>query len=301
VSLPTGPRELAARRVARGLLGADEGVTVLRGGAAPVLRLPGHGVLRAVPAGPGVEAAARRVAAAATTLAGAGAPVVAPRSEPVLAEGLVVTLWEDADDGGAPDELGAAVGEALRRLHLVGDALLRRGAVDLPAFDPAGVLERHLAAAGDALDATSADELRGRLRGLLPLPADRWTVLHTDAHAGNACLDPGGRVTFVDLDGLALGPAVYDLAALEVTERRLVGHVGRFAAAVEAYTRAGTDGEPTDGVRGLDDDALRRCVAVRELLSIAWVAGVGRAGPAEARRRLSDIRGGRPTRWGRVL
>jgi hypothetical protein len=301
VSRPTGGPELAARRVARRLLGSDEGVIVLRGGAAPVLRLSGRGVLRAVPAEPGVEAAARRVATAATTLAGVGAPLVAPLSGPVVAEGLVVTLWEDADDGGAPDELGPALGQALRRLHDVGDALLRRGAVDLPEFDPADVLERHLTAAGDGLDVASAGELRARLRALLPLPAGRRTVLHTDAHAGNACLDQGGRVTFVDLDGLALGPGVYDLAALEVTERRLVGDVGRFQAAVEAYTQADADRALADVVPGLDDAALRRCVAVRELLSIAWVAGVGQAGPAEARRRLADVRAGRPARWGRVL
>ena len=60
-----------------------------------------------------------------------------------------------------------------------------------------------------------AERLAGALQGP---PA----LLHTDAHAGNFRV-AAGQAVLVDLEQIAVGPALYDLAALEVTERRFRG------------------------------------------------------------------------------
>ncbi len=295
--------EAAARRAAARLVGAVDGAVLLRGGPAPVLRVPGHGILRTSPAGPDGLAAAARVAAAATSLAAAGAPVVVPRSAPIAAEGLVAVLWEEVADDGPRDRLAAGLGVALGRLHLAGADLLHRGAVDLPDWDPAASLESRLAALDDGRPPPWADELRHLLAAVTPLRGTDRTVLHTDAHAGNACLSRDGDVTLIDLDGLSVGPALYDLAPFAVTERRLGARTDRFAAVRAAYDRetARRGRAPLSGTPPDRDAELEQSIAVREILAVAWVAGRGEEGRREAERRLADVRGGRPGRWRPVV
>jgi hypothetical protein len=97
-------------------------------------------------------------------------------------------------------------------------------------------------------------------------------LLHTDAHRGNFRI-AGGEAWLVDLEQVAVGPAGYDLAALEVTERRFRGDATVFHAFRTAYAR--------------DTGCLAPCVAVREALAVGFVLGLGHV--EVARERLAQL------------
>ena len=127
-----------------------------------------------------------------------------------------------------------------------------------------------------AIDARVAD-----LGAVYAAVRDR-TVLHTDAHAGNVRIGADGEATLVDVAALATGPGLYDLAAVEVTERRFHGDRAAFRALATAY---GADP---------DEPRLRALCALRETLAVAFAA---RTDPAVAARRLDDAVAGNDRRW----
>jgi hypothetical protein len=236
---------------ARQALGIDGPLELLRasdGGA--VYRSPA-GIVRIAPSG-------AELVELAYDLAAAGAPIAVPVAGPVTLSGAVVSLWQDAPDDGSRDP--AAMGRALAGFHAAGAGFLDRA----PRWDPLAWLDaRGVAGPIRERAARFADALEGP-----PV------LLHTDAHAGNFRV-AGGRAVLVDLDQLAVGPALYDLVALEVTERRFRGDREIFRAFA---TAAGADP---------DDPRLPPLIALREALAVGFVAAIGR--PDVAAERLAQL------------
>jgi aminoglycoside phosphotransferase (APT) family kinase protein len=248
--------------VARRALGIAGPLELLRASGGAVYRAA-EGIVRVAVGG----AEQVRVAAA---LHAAGAPVPALLAAPVAWDGKVVTLWEDVpDDAGAEPAL---LGAALARFHAVGGALLAAHAISVPPWEPLGWLDRWLARA--TVDAGLRRELETRAAALAPALEGDTTLLHTDAHRGNFRAR-GDRAVLVDLESLAIGPALYDLVPMEVTERRFRG--------AGEYWRAFAIGAGADP----DDPRLAPLVALREVLAVGFVLGLGHREVARAR--LADL------------
>ena len=210
--------------------------------------------------------------------------------DPVERDGALVVAYPRVTPG--LDDIAdlAPAGASLAAHHAQGRLLLREGAVDLPAFDPLRLAERWLERAPGVLDAAARSALLGAVD-------ERWApvdgepaVLHADAHPANWFADEAGPWLMIDPEYLSIGPAVYDLAPLEVVERRLGSGASRFGSFRAGYEEAAGP---------VDDPALEAAIGVRELLSVAWLAA--RAGDAETaarvRARLDDALAGRPGSW----
>lgn len=232
--------------IAREALGLAGPLVLLRASGGAVYRSPA-GIVR-------VGREGRELVELAYDLAAAGAPIAAPIEGPVEVDGWVVSLWEEAPADGSRDPV--AMGRALAEFHRAGAGLVGRA----PAWDPLA----WLAARGvDGGIRQRTERLVGALQG----PP---TLLHTDAHAGNFRV-AGGRAVLVDLEQVAVGPALYDLAALEVTERRFRGDREIFRAFATAF---GADP---------DDPGLPPLIALREVLAVGFVASLGRLDVAAER------------------
>jgi antitoxin (DNA-binding transcriptional repressor) of toxin-antitoxin stability system len=256
---------------------------VLRAGDHITVALDADHVARVIPAPTDDD---RRALAAALLL-----PRLVQRlDDPVERDGALVVAYPRVAPGldGIADL--APTGASLSAHHAQGRLLLREGAVDLPAFDPLRLAERWLERAPDVLDAAARSALLGAVDERWALVDGEPAVLHADAHPANWFADDAGPWLMIDPEYLAIGPAVYDLAPLEVVERRLGAGPSRFAS-----FRAGYEA-PAGPV---DDAALAAAIGARELLSVAWLAA--RAADARTadrvRARLDDALAGRPGRW----
>ena len=191
-------------------------------------------------------------------LAAAGAPIAAPVAGPVAHAGWVVSVWTDAPDDGSRDPV--AMGRALAAFQAAGAPFVTRA----PRWDPLAWLDAR----------GVVGPIRERAAGLAGALDGPPVLLHTDAHAGNFRV-ADGRAVLVDLEQMAVGPALYDLAALEVTERRFRGDRDIFRAFATAF---GADP---------DDPRLPPLIALREALAVGFVAGIGR--PDVAADRLAQL------------
>jgi Phosphotransferase enzyme family len=243
------PDEAAARK-AFDLHGA---LSVLRAapGGSVTYRAVGVGIVR-------VDRTASALVARARLLSARGAPVVEPLAGPVLINDRIVSLWRDAANDPEPDF--AAMGRALRGLHDIGGRLVDDGELAVDAFDPAAWLEQRLAGARDA---DLCSKLRRRVSAAAAALTGAATLLHTDAHAANFRVHHH-QALLVDLEGLSTGPALYDLAAMEVTQRRFRRDRASFVAFAHGY---GADP---------DQPGLAAMIELREALAVGFVAGLGR-------------------------
>jgi Ser/Thr protein kinase RdoA (MazF antagonist) len=261
---------------------------LVRLGERAVFRLCGGDVIARVERSADRWEEADREVRAARWLAGQSFPVTRPLpgKQPVLAEDLVVTLWEAVQgEWTVPRELA----RLLRTLH----RLIPPPSLGLPDLDPFHrVAERIDTAPG--LDTTQRALLRAHHRDLVA----RWPtvtpvlgthVIHGDAHIGNVLATDHGVVLF-DLGGICWGPPEWDLT-LTALYRDLGWHTdAEYAAFCDAY---GFDVTAWDGY------PLYK--AVRELCMTTWLAQKGGENPAidtEIDRRVSDLaEPGRPRSW----
>ena len=266
-------------------LGADPAsAAVLRAADAVTVDLADGRVARVVPAaGPDAE----RVIAALPLLEG---HVLEPLAPPVRADGALLIAYPRVVPGlDGRDDL-AMGGACLAGLHRIGLRLVA-DEVDLPRFAPAALAADWLARGDGVLLSHERDAL---LAGV----ADAWaavvgppTVIHGDAHPANWWVAREDWWVLIDPEFLSVAPAVYDLAPLEVVERRLGLGPSRFPSFLAGYeSQAGP----------VDRAALAAAVRVRELLAVAWLAA--RAGgdselAVRARRRLEDALAGRDGSW----
>ncbi len=252
--------ELEAR--VREQLGFAGELVVLRRAEGVVWRAAGLGIIRVGPRGRSVEIG--------RALAAAGAPIAPPLAGPFVVAGREIAVWTDAPDGDRRDVAAfEAMGRSLHEFHLA------RVAVSVTPWDPVAWADARLTAAPDGAS-DLVRRLRARIAAAARESAGDVALLHTDAHAGNFCVD-AGRAVLIDLAGVARGPRLYDLAAMVVTERRFDRPPEHLAAYLAGY--------------GSDEAVLGSHVRLRELLSIAFVVGLGHVEVAAAR--LEDLAQGR--------
>ncbi len=202
---------------------------------------------------------ARDVALAAF-LAGRGAPVVPPSTDPPAgphhAGDLPVTLWRYVAHVTSYRPAPAEVAGSLAELH----ECLREYPGELPTGGPLAEVHRMLGLLTGELG-PAAEPLRERAHRLAgELPAGQVQALHGDAHPGNLLSTPAGP-RWIDFEDCWRGPLGWDLATLATTTR-MDG-----AAALAAYP----------GAPGRDE--LAPFVELRRLFGVCWRFVIARRFP----------------------
>jgi Ser/Thr protein kinase RdoA (MazF antagonist) len=257
---------VTAERCRAALALPDEPLTLLRLGENALFRAGGTDLLlRVARPGTAVDEVARTMTVA-RTLRARGVPVGEPADDagggnPVVLDGVVVSLWRYYRERADRRIDYAAFGRILRTFHDVGAGL--SGGV--PPWDVFPVTRRRLRAAartgapGAWLDrlSTLADRLEGELAEFRPvLPAG---VIHGDSYSGNL-LDTDGGLVLIDLDNVSVGPREVDFAPTVVQLRRFGLPESNWRQLTGAY--------------GLDDAAAlldSPMVRLREVYMTAWL------------------------------
>jgi aminoglycoside phosphotransferase (APT) family kinase protein len=229
---------------------------------------------------------AQREVAVARWLAESGVPAirVLDVTQPIVVNGRVATLWEEANDEpryGTPAELAVL----LRQLH----ALTPPSSLDLLPSEPFARAVRRIEHVGGLSD-EDRTFLRGRCRQL----AEAFVglsfelvpgVIHGDASVGNVIRDRSGRPMFADLDGFAFGPREWDLVLTALYFERFGWHTDEeYAAFAETY---GYDVMTSPAYSVLRD--------TREFLMVTWLSQNADSDPnvaAELAKRIEDLRTG---------
>jgi aminoglycoside phosphotransferase (APT) family kinase protein len=211
-------------------------------------------------------------------------------SQPVLAEGHPVSVWESVNDR---EEYGSTkeLGELLKALH----ALPTPSNIDLPALDPFDRLRWRidrvavLSARDRAfLSSRHADLAAAYTRLDYVLPEG---VVHGDASVGNVLRGRDGVAVLADLDGFAYGAREWDLIQTAMYYERYGWHTrDEYDAFVSAY---GFDVMTWNGYPVLAD--------IKELSMVTWMAqnaGSNVRAVGELAKRVRALRtGGRRDDW----
>jgi Ser/Thr protein kinase RdoA (MazF antagonist) len=230
--------EIVSRVVAdRGIAGQ---IIPLRSGMNLVFRV-GEVVLRVAPDDVDgqvhVELAQRLLAA--------GLPVVRPLDDAVLVEGFVVTLWEHIDQPSHAAIDYRQLGAAIAHLHRL-DVEELPSRLSLPWCGEAEWLQlESLYTLAGATGVVNSDDLEVLARECAALAdwqqqarTEPAVVCHGDVHPENVLMRRSGEVALLDWDGICMGPAAWDHAALLTWEDRWGGEAGTYAAFAAGY---GTD------------------------------------------------------------
>ncbi len=280
--------EQAVAAACRALDGDPATATVLRAADAVTVQLDATRVARVIPLDAAESHDLARVIAAIPSL---GGHILQPLTGPIETDAATVVAYPRVHPGlDQHTDLGMG-GACLAQFHRVGRAGLDSGSIDLPAFDPVALAGQWLDRAAGVL--TDAERAR-----LLDALADHWllvhgpsVVLHADAHPANWWAADVAWWVLIDPEFLSVGPAVYDLAPLEVVERRLSLAPSRFASFRSGYeSMAGP----------VDVEALTAAIRVRELLAVAWLAARAQHDSQVAlrvRARMADALAGRERSW----
>ncbi|QSB14593.1 aminoglycoside phosphotransferase family protein [Natronosporangium hydrolyticum] len=206
-------RAMSAARRAATARGLDSGGSrMVRVGENAVVHLSAAGVMAKVVPDEGLIELVRHELAVAQWLASADVPVMQPvAEEPVIIDGCVVALWEYLPEARSADLITLA--RFLRRLH----AAPIPDSPALPSVQPFSRLQERLTS---AVTLNAAD--RSFLAALGNQLSEQWkqatfdlptTVVHGDAHMDNLLVTDGadGRLAFVDLEHVAVGPPEWDL------------------------------------------------------------------------------------------
>ena len=279
------------------LAGLDPaGASLIRHGTNRNYRLASRPVMvRIAPGHPGHMEVVRKELAVARWLARQEFPagrVAEEISQPLVLDGGIVTFWDLIDAHEEP----ARVPDLARLLHRLHHLPAPEG-FTLPPFDPFEHTSSRLESAGNDPDARflrdSCEMLREQWAGLEF--ALQPGVIHADAHEQNALRDRSGAVMLLDLEAAAWGPREWDLGILAMRYQPL-GWIsqGEYAECVAAY----------DGFDITQWPGYPVLASVRALSMTSWLllkAGQSLPHAAELRRRMADLRAGRPPRGWRAL
>ncbi len=238
-----------------------------------------------------LEPMAAREVEVAAALAEAGVATVAqvaPRGQPWVEDGCVVTAWrwEETVGEATPEDLGGLAG-ALRE-RTVGTY-----AHDVARFDPLAAIRNAVAAIpiGDE----QGDFVRRRAQELTfdwGRFADRdpggTAIVHGDLHRDNVLVTTHGSL-LSDLELAGAGPAAYDTAPAVV----MVERYGAPPSTLERFLAA-------QGRDPRDWPGFATCLAVYELWVTAWAVGVRGGSPEaaeEAAIRVRCLRDGACEDW----
>ena len=179
------------------------GAKVLRAADAITVQLDDARVVRVIPGSPSELVDAERVLAALPHLTGL---VLAPLAPPLRRDDAVLVAYPRIHPGLAGRVDLAEVGRALA-------AFQRRGRTALAA----GV------------------ELLAAITDAWPGVTGPTGIIHADAHPANWASAGANGWLLIDPEFLSIGPEVYDLAPLEVVERRLSADPSRFPSFLAGY------------------------------------------------------------------
>lgn len=214
-------------------------------------------------------------------------PVLQPVSaEPLDIRGFCVTVWPLVTGGPRPS--AQWLGGTARALHDKAAALSRVLAsvgVSLKPFVPEELRRvRERIARATAAGIFASDELLAfseRVEHLALMLAEirdeNNAIVHGDLYPGNTVADDD-ETWLIDLDMVAIGPPVVDVAPEVVRERRFPGSGASYVKFVEGYGR-----EPADGA------TVRLFADFREITMVSWIAELAIRKSAvtdEARHRL---------------
>nr|BEK65711.1 aminoglycoside phosphotransferase family protein [Kitasatospora purpeofusca] len=264
------------------------GAVLIKEGANHVYRLPAAGAIAKVHQPGTTVGAARRQNRAALWLLRNDIAAARPTgryTDPEQIGPLVITFADDLGTG--PAATSAELGGLLRALH----DLDVPNELDLPVFEPFTALARRIA----ALPPTALTrQQRLRLRLFLDATRDRWNtvswpvrpcVIHGDVGPSNTILTALGQPALIDLENIAIGPALWDLAA-PALRRDLYGdppaQYEEFSAAYGADVTRHDNGRTYRTLTALY--ALTSCLTAVEAAQVH-----GGHWPAEAERRLSTV------------
>ena len=205
-------------------------------------------------------------------------------SQPVVAEGHPVSVWESVNDR---EEYGSTteLGELLKALH----ALPTPSDIDLPTLDPFDRLRWRIDHA-TVLDAEDRAFLTSRHAELMSAYSKLDYVLaegaiHGDASVGNVLRGRDGTVVLADLDGFASGVREWDLIQTAMYCERYGWHTREeYDAFVSAY---GFDVMTWSGYSVLAD--------IKELSMVTWMAqnaGSNERAVGELAKRVRSLRTG---------
>lgn len=281
----------AAKRAATARGMDPAGARMLRVGENAAVHLSAAGVLAKVVADERLIELVRHELAVAKWLASADVPVMQPVvKEPVIIDGCVVVLWEYPPEARSADLVTLA--RFLRRLH----AASIPDSPALPSVQPFSRLQDRLTS---AITLNAVD--RSLLAALGSQLSEQWnqatfdlptTVVHGDAHMDNLLVTDGtgGRLAFIDLEHVAVGPPEWDL-----TLTALYYECGWFTA--EQY-RGFADEYGFDVRISAAWPVLR---GIRMLRMTTWLAQTAADYPerqAQLRHRIASLRDGTaPAGW----
>ncbi|WP_236076090.1 phosphotransferase enzyme family protein [Streptomyces coffeae] len=261
---------------------------LLRLGENALFALPDVGVVVRVARSTEMADRVAKELAVARWLAGHRFPSVHPTdaSQPVEADGRLVTFWEYVPDSSTPDSV-TVLAALLRDLHA-----LPNPDFPLPVLDPFPIMRRRLDVVSgirreDVRFLTEAcDNAEGEFRDLVASSPQQ--LVHGDAHRGNVLLD-GGRALLIDYEATAKGPLAWDLVPTAIAVDRFGLAPAEYADFVRTY---GIDVTKWHGY-----PVLR---ITRELGMTTWLMQMAQSGPAadEFALRMESLRkGDHERRW----
>ncbi|WP_432586365.1 aminoglycoside phosphotransferase family protein [Streptomyces sp. HD1123-B1] len=269
-------------------LPSRSGAKLLRLGENALFALPEVGVVVRVARSVEMADKVAKELAVARWLAGHEFPSVHPTdaSQPVEADGRLVTFWEYVPDGSTPDSV-TVLATLLRDLHA-----LPKPDFPLPVLDPFPIMRRRLEVVSgirreDVRFLTDAcDNAEDDFRDIVA--SSPRQLVHGDAHRGNVLLDDGHPL-LIDFEATAMGPLAWDLLPTAIAVDRFGLDPAEYAEFVRTY---GADVTKWEGY-----GVLR---TTRELGMTTWLMQMAQAGPAadEFALRMESLRkGDHERRW----
>jgi len=279
----------AAEAAARATGIDPTGLKLLRVGENVILLLPDARVVARVAPSVALLDSVRQELRVATWLAEAGLPAVRPLAmEPFVVSELVVSFWEYLPEVEATDLVTLA--GFLRQLHTI----------PVPQNLPLGPVQPFVRVAERIESAPTLTEAdRQFLREMQVDLCAQWgqarfeiarAVVHGDAHNENLVRCDAGRIVFLDLERVGIGPPEWDLTLTAVYHECGWHSATDYAAFVDTY--------------GYDVRAAPvwpTLKAIRMLRMTSWLAAATADDPARAaqvRFRLATLRDGTaPAGW----
>lgn len=218
-----------------------------------------------------------------------GTEIAYPEVPILVIDDFPVTFWKLIIEN-SKKPTPADLGKVLRHLHTLPES----ATLELPEFKLMPKIDRRIEYLRDTFDAVDLDFIQHRKSQLekefsLVRSSLGSGPIHGDAHIGNLMRERDGTIRLIDYGDFCVGPREWDISTLAVSYK--VGTVP------ESTYRAFSDAY---GFDALQWDGFPVVQAARELNMTTWLMqleGHSCRVDTEIRKRLTDLRYGRPRHW----